>query len=385
MKKYIEKIKKHNLDIITLIILITSLQSFLVYLKSYDEVWTFANCYKMFNGYKIYKELNVIQTPLFFYIAQILFKIFGATMFTHKIYNVIIFFSFFMLIYFIFRELKIVRRRCVFYVLLLMYIFNGMVGGGANYNILVFIPILINLLLILKEKENDFITGMLLFITFMIKQNVFVLFAIGILVYKFLTRQTFKKFVISLIKVYSIAILGIGLFLLYMYLDNNLYYFIDYCFMGISEFGSKHIFFDISESRFTWISLLMAAFLLFIINNKKANKNIEPKVIINSKNILCFAIPLLITQYPIANYYHSVLASVLIILDFIYVIEKALIQELKLNIKKEKLLYRMLIMAYLLYFVYLLFNVKIEIDKRYSYIKYRWNLFWNNSRKRRYG
>lgn len=383
MKKYIEKIKKYNIDVIILIILMTSLLSFLIYLNSGDELWNFANCYKMFNGYKIYKELNVIITPLFFYIAQIFFKLFGATMFTFRIYNIIIFLTFFMLIYYIFRELKIVRRRSIFYILLLLiFIFGGVIANGANYNILVLIPILINILLILKEKENDYITGLLLFITFMTKQNVFVFFSIGILVYKFLTKKKFKQFVISLIKTYSIAIIGIGLFLLYMYLDNNLYYFIDYCFLGIKEFRTNNTFLDVIESRYTWISLGITVFLLFIINNKKTNKNIEKKVTKNSKMLLCFAIPLLITQYPIANYYHSVIANLLIIISFIYIIEKTLIQELEINRKKEKIFYVVLIIAYLLYFIFLIINAKIETNKRYNCIKYTRTILWNNCTKK---
>lgn len=382
MKRYIEKIKRYNIDVIILIILMTSLLSFLTYLNSGDELWNFANCYKMFNGYKIYKELNVIITPLFFYIAQIFFKLFGATMFTFRIYNIIIFLTFFMLIYYIFRELKIVRRRSVFYILLLIFIFNGMIVGGANYNILVLIPILINILLTLKEKENNIVTGLLLFITFMTKQNVFVLFAIGILVYKFLTRKTFKQFVISLIKTYSIAIIGIGLFLLYMYLDNNLYYLIDYCFLGIKEFGTNNTFFDITESRYTWISLGITVFLLFIINNKKTNKNIEKKVTKNSKMLLCFAIPLLITQYPIANHYHSVIANLLIIISFIYVIEKVLIQELEIKRKREKIVYFILIILYFLYLSYFIITDIAEKNKRYNIIKYKRGIFWNYCTKK---
>ena len=53
----------------------------------WDELWNFSNCYKMFEGYKIYRDLNVIITPLFFYTAQVFFKLFGATILSFKIYN----------------------------------------------------------------------------------------------------------------------------------------------------------------------------------------------------------------------------------------------------------------------------------------------------------
>lgn len=384
MKRIKDIIKNKDLDIVLLIILLVSGATFLALLNYSDELWNFANSYKMFNGYKIYKELNVIITPLFFYIVQIFFKLFGATMLTFRIYNVLIFSSLFILIYFIFKNLNIVRRRSIFYTILLLFISNGMISGGGNYNILALIPILLNLLLILKERENNIITGIMLFITFLIKQNIFVYYAIGIFIYKFITKKNNKEFIINIIKVYSIAFIGIMAFFIYMYLDNNLYNSINYCFLGLSEFGEKNVGISLLQIRFTYLSVMMVIFNLIIINIRKINNNIDKCVIYNIKVLLSFGIPMLLIQYPIANYYHSILASLLIIISFIYVIEKILIEELEINIKKEKILYIVLFIIYLLYDVCLLAGCIRKVNQRWSRYVERRSILWNNFIKRRY-
>jgi len=364
MKKVKDIIKNKDIDVLLLIIVLVLGSTFLVLLNCWDELWNFANCYKMFNGYKIYEELNVIVTPLFFYIAQIFFKLFSNTLLTFRIYNVFIFSSFFMLIYSIFKYLNIFRRRRVFYTTLLVFIFSGMIAGGANYNILVMVPILINILLIIKEKENNIISGILLFITFLIKQNVFVYFALGILIYKFITKKSFKEFAITMTKIYLTAFIGIVLFLIYLYFDNNLYNFVDYCFLGISEFGTENKGIQFWGVGHSYISIVAVIFILVIINNKKINKNIDNKIINKVKMLLSFGIPLLLIQYPIANSYHSKLASLIVIISYIYIIEKVLLEELEINRKKEKIIYIILYVLYLLYYVYIIISCVKLINLR---------------------
>ena len=55
-----------------------------------DELWNFQNIFKMYNGYKIYQDANVIVTPLFFEIGEKIFKILGANILSFRIYNIII-------------------------------------------------------------------------------------------------------------------------------------------------------------------------------------------------------------------------------------------------------------------------------------------------------
>lgn len=352
MKKIIETLRKKDIDVLVFLLIVISGISLFVLVNCEDELWNFANCYKMFNGYKIYEEINVIITPLFFYIAQIFLKVFGNNLLAFRIYNIFIFLVFLFLIYFIFKSLKIVKRRAALYVTIIMYIFCGMITAGANYNILSIIPILIAVLLIINKKENNLLLGILLCITFLIKQNVYVYFAMGLFINKFFGEGNIKTKIIDLFKIYFISMVGIIIFLTYLYLDGNLYNFINYCFLGMSEFGIKNLALSFSGVKYIYISIIVIIFTIFIINNKKTRLFLDDVTIKNLKTLLSFGIPLLLISYPIINYYHATLSCILIIIEFMYVIEYILIQNLQIKIKKEKWLYISFIFLFIIYIYY---------------------------------
>lgn len=63
--------KKQYLKIAIILIIILSAFTFNMKLEVGDDLWNFSNIYKMTNGYTIYKDINVIITPLFFYLGEI--------------------------------------------------------------------------------------------------------------------------------------------------------------------------------------------------------------------------------------------------------------------------------------------------------------------------
>lgn len=359
MEKIKRIIKKSDVDVILLVLIFVAICSFCAAVDSNDELWNFANCYKMFNGYRIYEELNVIITPLFFYIAQIFFRIFGANILVFRVYNLVIFIILFMLIYLIFKKLNIARRRAIFYTFAIMIFYNKMIMAGANYNVLVMLPILACIIIILNKNENFIIYGILLFLTFMIKQNIYVLFAIGIFIYKIMNINDARKTIVELIKTYAVSVIGIGLFLLYLYINENLYDFVNICFLGISEFKDSNIGIEFSGSRFYYISIISILFSLVLIFNRKMNKKIDENIIKNIKCLISFGIPMLIMAYPIFNYYHSTLASLILIIETIYVIENMLIKNMRIEIKKEKMTYTLISIIFFIYlFIIIIFSIK---------------------------
>ena len=86
-------LKKINPDFIAIFIFAILIGSINFYIKFEinDELWNFSNVYKMCNGYQIYKDLNVIITPLFFYLGELFLKVFGTNYFSFKIYNFFIY------------------------------------------------------------------------------------------------------------------------------------------------------------------------------------------------------------------------------------------------------------------------------------------------------
>ena len=108
MKNIIEKIKrKDNIAVFILFFLISLGISLNIYLESNDEIWNFQNVYKMYNGFKIYEEINVIITPLFFWIAEGIFHLLGANLCIFRISHCVFMSILFLMTYKILKKLKI--------------------------------------------------------------------------------------------------------------------------------------------------------------------------------------------------------------------------------------------------------------------------------------
>ena len=117
-----------------------------------DELWNFSNIYKMANGYTIYKDLNVIDTPLFFWLGELLFNFMGDNYLTYRIYNLIIIFLLYYLIYLIFKTLKISKLKSIVYMLIIFLVTSKIAGIGANYNSLAIVFYLLRNLAKFKNK-----------------------------------------------------------------------------------------------------------------------------------------------------------------------------------------------------------------------------------------
>lgn len=113
VRKFVEK---HDEIFVTILIFIMSL-GYSLYVKTCvgDEVWNFQNVYKIYNGYKIYVDANVITTPVFHCIGALVFKIFGANFFVFRMYSLVIYTIFFVGIYKLFKCLKIDKKNAFFY------------------------------------------------------------------------------------------------------------------------------------------------------------------------------------------------------------------------------------------------------------------------------
>lgn len=93
------------------------LRIFPVNFSCMDEIWNFQNIYKMYHNGLIYKDNNVIVTPIFFIIGNFLFHLFHANLTVFRFYNVGIYLIKFVLIYLIFRSYRI-KRFLAFFILL---------------------------------------------------------------------------------------------------------------------------------------------------------------------------------------------------------------------------------------------------------------------------
>lgn len=323
-----EKIKtvfiKHEKIIVLLFIVIAVITfSFNIKLEVSDELWNFSNMYKMSNGYTIYKDLNVIITPLIFYIGKIIFGIFGSNYLVSRITNAIIFSTFHFLIYEIYRTLGIKKQKSILYLILMYSTTYDTIMVGMNYNILALNFCFIGILLILRQKAN-WLQGIIIFLIFMTKQNMGIYYGIGYAICQLIQNKDIKEAIKKTLQAGMIAIGLVGIYLLYLWTNQSLYHFINYAFLGIREFGTKNLAY--SEAYILIIMILTYIIMLWMLKSKKLK--IDEKIRKQAYILLSFGGSLLLTAYPLINRYHVDFAIILSVVTLIYIFEKSFLEEL---------------------------------------------------------
>lgn len=335
LKKYNSELTE-NVGIIALIIMVVSIFVFYVIIKPNDELWNFSNVYKMYNGEIIYQDCNVIITPLFFYIGEILFKLISPNYLVFRIYNLILFSIFYFLIYRLFRKLEISRVKSLTYLILIFLIGIKLILIGANYNTLALIFVLIGILYNLNQEKNKYetiIQGTILFLVFMAKQNIGILYLLGMIILNCVRYKEMIKIIKESVKQVIIFIVMFGIYCIYLALNHNLYNFFNYAFMGIFEFNESNMIFD-NYIIFWILEIIFAIVIIFLINRKlKIDETIKNKITV----LLSFAIPIMLLAYPIFNEIHIILSSIFMVITFIYFIDRILLKELMENKKIEKI------------------------------------------------
>ena len=298
VKKFVEK---HDEIFVTILIFIMSL-GYSLYVKTCvgDEVWNFQNIYKIYNGYKIYVDANVITTPIFHFIGDLVFKIFGANFFVFRMYSLVIYTIFFVGIYKLFKCLKIDKKNAFFLLIIFFALQGNLIIASANYNTFA-IMFLVFAVMGVINKENIkhyvLIESILITLIILTKQNIGVFYLIGLILYTILNKKELK----NTIKIIGITgIFGI-LFVLILYFNNLLEGFISYAILGIKEFDKENKSADLFMIFAIIVTTLNGLLLISINSNDKFKKKEERK---NINNIACFAYPLLGMTYPIFNISH---------------------------------------------------------------------------------
>lgn len=334
--KTIEFVKKHdNIFFIILIFLSILGIAMNVRLENSDELWNFQNVYKMYNGYQIYQDANVIITPLFFWIGEILFKILGANFFTFRTYSIIIFIAFYFIIYLLLKKLKVGKKISVILIIIMIAKTYGMIVAQANYNIMALMLSFLGAYLYLKKcKHNSIIQGIILFLVFMTKQNVGAFYAIGLLFCEIFAENSWKEKIKNLIIECFVFFIFLMVFFLYLYNDNNLYNFINYTILGIEEFANENITIDCFGAFCVFLIVLTATVnivltLIFIKYNKITSMQKRQLIVLN-----CFSIPFILTVLPIVNFAHVFMGICLSIILLVVLIS-ILVREVDLNINQK--------------------------------------------------
>ncbi len=314
-------------------------------IRNYDTMWTFGFAQKIAQGYIPYRDYNMVITPLFAQLTAIFMKIFSSNIFVFLMVGIVEVTLVLLFQYLIFRKMKISIKASIVSVFLTSIY---MVYCATNsYNILacMFMYILIfieiikirydryirltkseeKVVKIFKKKIKytflyNALTGLILGLMFLSKQNIGIYCILAITIYYFLKSLLLKEisFENSFIQLTTKAIfciLPIIIEVIYLYCNGALYNFIDYCFLGIGTFNQKiraslfKAFFNPNIAYRFIINVVIISFVIIVpvvIILKLKNKIIIKNNIDLNVLILTFLICLVGIAYsiPLANDYH---------------------------------------------------------------------------------
>ncbi len=321
MKNIINKLKeKDNIIVFILFFLISLGIGLNIYLEASDEIWNFQNVYKMYNGFKIYQEINVIITPFFFWIAEAIFHILGANLCVFRISNCIMMAILFLYTYKILKKLNLSKSLsllAVFFIMLQQFFLLIRICFNYNTMALLFFVIGVYYLINEKTKNNVFIQAIITILITLTKQNIGIYYLIGNLIYLSIDKISIKEKLKKILKYMSVILVGGIAFIIYLILDNNLFNFFNYTLGGILEFANENLIFDISGIAFMLSVIIINIGLSIFFIKKKLVSDKEKE---NIKILLIFSIMLSILCYPIFNWTHIIMGTYLTIINIVYML-----------------------------------------------------------------
>lgn len=321
MKQIINKIKeKDNVIFFGVFFLISLGISLNIYLDVNDEIWNFQNIYKMYCGSKIYDEINVIITPLFFWINEVIFHIFGANLFVFRIGHSLMITILFLITYKILKKLKIPKNISMLVVIfIVLQQFFMLIRVASNYNILALLFFIIGIYFLLNEKtrKNIQIQAIITILIILTKQTIGISYLLGNIIYICLLKKDKKEIIKQFLKYMSIVLAGGLVFIIYLIIDNNLLNFLNYTLGGITEFANKNFIYELSSVVYL-IGITLINIIISILFMKKQILDNNQKEIV--KILFIFSIMLSCVCYPIFNWTHIIMGTYLMIINITYMI-----------------------------------------------------------------
>ena len=289
-----DKVKKYIL-VFFLVYIFCFLYSFFISDIFNDEIWNYGFSYNIANGLVPYRDFNMIVTPLYSFLVAFFIRIFGGYLWSIHLFNGVVLTA---IIYFSYRKIGIKS------LILIPFIFLNCYPG---YNIFSLLVILVLLNLVDKEfKYKDYILGLLVGVMFLTKQSIGFCLVIPLMYY----ANNKLKGMIGFISL-------IIIFLVYLMLNSALYEFIDYCFLGMFNFGDSNKLF-----LFLGVEVIVCLWLMYKLFKSKFR---DRKIFY----ILMYQI----VTVPIFDDYHFIIGFIPVMY---YVLSS-------INIKKYKIKYYIII------------------------------------------
>ena len=289
-----------------------------------DRLWNFQFSYKIYNGFKVYKDIAMLQTPLYFYIESAMFKIFSPNYIVVHVLNAIINTFMYYSVYEIFKYFIKSKLKSLVYTIIVMLGTVFILFDGGAYTSLAIAIYLFGITLKLKNKCNWFIDGILIFLIFISKQNVAILYSASLVIEYFVLkreniRESFKYLLKSFI---TLSILLLCFIFLLVY-NESLYDFINYCFLGLKEFIK-----NVKVSFYFVFSICLIIICNFILRYHKYKLKLD----LNISILYVYSMFMILVAYPIFDNLHLSLGMVATITLFIVLVDKFCFNK---NVRKE--------------------------------------------------
>lgn len=353
MKKY-----KLNLMILLFFIILFVAIFFIstsAFFEPMDEIWNFQNIFKMYHGGIIYQDNNVIDTPIFFILGNLIFHIFDANLLVFRIYGSCIYLLKYILMFLLLRKLGITNIFSILYVSLWLFFDTNNIASGANYNQLALVMCLLGFLgyaTCYHKKFYHFMQGFIIFLVFFTKQNIGVYYALGLVLFELLETGFCKVFFVNQFKKLCSFLPCVLFSVLIMYFRGNLFDFINLCFGSLFEFGSKNRKFNPKTLSYIISMIFMASFSTFVLIKSNLQKQIKSHI----KFLLCLAITLSFIMLPIINPYHTIMSLLFYYLLFIYTLDSIILREIFSKKMQKYIILPILIFILLATFLRTLFS-----------------------------
>ena len=253
---------------------------FIFPMTTLDEVWNYGFAYNISKGMVPYIDFSMVVPPLFPFLISIFINIFGNHMI---IYHVVLSIIITVITYFSYK--KIGYGALGVYILLLVYPSNG-------YNTFSLFLFFILLCLLDKEiKNKDIIIACIISLMCLSKQTM------GLLIIPSIIYSSNRKKSICVYFVFAL------LLFVYLFINNNIYQFFDYCFLGMFDFTSKN------NTGFNFYLVVEVIVLIKLIYDFVVSKFSDMHIIY----ILLFQI----LAFPIVDYSHFSLCFIPVIFYYL--------------------------------------------------------------------
>ena len=181
-----------------------------------DEIWIYGFSYNLSKGMMIYRDFNVLQMPLYFFISSMFITGCGEHIISIHIFNCILVGFLFLLFY---------KKFGYKSLLILSLLFVGFDG----YNLLCLLLLTVILFSIDVDEYNDFLIGILVGLIFITKQNIGLSLFIPYIYY---SKSKVKSIIIFLLPFFFVCV--------FFLLNSSIVSFLDCVFGSMFDFNQHN-------------------------------------------------------------------------------------------------------------------------------------------------